>query len=135
MPAKAKRKIKRKTASKSLHTERFPGEGKAYRSARDKLLRAEIDLRKGVEEVAAMRRKLPAGGVVPQDYEFEEGGPDPGDAHTVRRVKLSELFRTGKGGLVVYSYMYGPKMEKPCPMCTAMLDSLDGAAPHAMQRI
>jgi predicted dithiol-disulfide oxidoreductase (DUF899 family) len=135
MPAKAKPKIKRKTASKSLHTERFPGEGKAYRSARDKLLRAEIDLRKRVEEVATMRRKLPPGGAVPQDYEFEEGRPDPGDTHTVRRVKLSELFRPGKSALVVYSYMYGPNMEQPCPMCTAMLDSLEGAAPHATQRI
>jgi predicted dithiol-disulfide oxidoreductase (DUF899 family) len=31
--------------------------------------------------------------------------------------------------------MYGPKMAKACPMCTAMLDSLDRTAPHATQRI
>jgi predicted dithiol-disulfide oxidoreductase (DUF899 family) len=31
--------------------------------------------------------------------------------------------------------MYGPAMAKACPMCTAMLDSLNGAAPHAAQRI
>jgi predicted dithiol-disulfide oxidoreductase (DUF899 family) len=35
----------------------------------------------------------------------------------------------------VYSFMYGPNMAKACPMCTCMLDSLDGAAPHAVQRI
>jgi predicted dithiol-disulfide oxidoreductase (DUF899 family) len=142
MPAKTKRKTatqrktpSRKTASKSLHAERFPGEGKAYRSARDKLLRAEMDLRRRAEEVAAMRRKLPPGGAVPQDYEFEEGAPDLGDAGSVRRVKLSELFRPGKDSLIVYSYMYGPSMARSCPSCTSILDSLDGAVPHAAQRI
>ncbi len=131
MPAKTKAK----TALKPLHAERFPGESKVYRSARDKLLRAEMELRRRVEEVAAMRRKLPLGGAVPQDYEFEEGAADPADMRTVRRVKLSELFRSGKGSLVVYSFMYGPNMAKACPMCTCMLDSLDGTAPHAGQRI
>ena len=47
---------------------------------------------------------------------------------------MSELFRRD-ASLVVYSYMYGPAMAKPCPMCTCMLDSLDGAAPHAGQRV
>jgi predicted dithiol-disulfide oxidoreductase (DUF899 family) len=137
MPAKAKArrktasKAKRKPASKPLHTERFPGESKAYRSARDKLLKAEIELRSRIEAVAAMRRKLPPGGAVPQDYEFEEGT----DAGTVRRVRLSELFQPGKDTLVLYSFMYGPAMAKPCPMCSAMLDSLDGSAPHLSQRI
>ena len=128
-------KTKSRAASSRLHAERFPGESKEYRSARDKLLRAEMELRRHTEEVAAMRRKLPLGGVVPQDYEFEEGAADPADMHTVRRVKMSELFRPGRGSLVVYSFMYGPKMGKPCPMCTCMLDSLDRAAPHAGQRI
>jgi predicted dithiol-disulfide oxidoreductase (DUF899 family) len=50
-------------------------------------------------------------------------------------VRLSELFAPGKQSLVLYSFMYGPAMEKPCPMCTAMLDSLNGAAPHASQRV
>jgi len=122
-------------AAKPLHAERFPGESKAYRAARDKLLRAEMELRRHVEEVAAMRRELPLGGVVPQDYEFEEGAADPADVNTVRRVKLSELFGPGKGSLVVYSFMYGPDMPKACPMCTCMLDSLDRTAPHAAQRI
>ena len=53
----------------------------------------------------------------------------------MRRVKLSELFRPGNGSLVVYSFMYGPNMAKACPMCTCMLDGLDGNAPHAAQRI
>src|ERR1039458_2580462 len=135
MPTKTKVQTKAKTVSKPLHAERFPGESKAYRLARDKLLRAEMELRNHIEQVAAMRRKLPLGGVVPQDYEFEEGAPDPADTRSVRRVKLSELFRSGKGSLVVYSFMYGPNMAKACPMCTCMLDSLDATPPHAAQRI
>jgi len=129
MPANPKARRKR-SALKTLHPERFPGEGRAYRAARDKLLRAEIDLRRRTEAVAAMRRKLPPGGAVPEDYEFEEFSDS-----NARRVRLSELFAPGKDTLVVYSFMYGPNMAKACPMCTCMLDSLDGAAPHAGQRI
>ena len=103
---------------------KFPNEGKAYRTARGKLLRAELALRKRVEEVAALRRKLPAGGQVPEDYVFEsETGP----------VRMSQLFIHGDT-LVAYSFMYGPKMAKACPMCTSMLDGLDGNAHHIAQR-
>ena len=125
-------KAKRKTPSNTLHKQRFPGEGRSYRVARNALLKAEIELRRKIESVAALRRKLPQGGPVPEDYEFEEGGADP--AGDVRRVKLSELFRRD-ASLVIYSYMYGPAMAKACPMCTGILDSLDGAAPHVAQRV
>src|SRR5256885_5613904 len=102
----------------------FPNENAKYRSARDKLLKAEIDLRRQIEKVAAERRKLPPGGEVPEDYVFqsEQGS-----------VKLSELFGRGDA-LVAYSFMFGPKMAKPCPMCTAMLDGLNGNATHINQR-
>ena len=52
-----------------------------------------------------------------------------------REVRLSDLFEKGKDTLVVYSYMFGPRMAAPCPMCTSMLDSLDGSASHITQRI
>jgi predicted dithiol-disulfide oxidoreductase (DUF899 family) len=119
----------------SLHAERFPGESAEYRKARNELLQAEIELRRRVEEVAALRRRLPPGGPVAQDYEFEEGAADLDDTQTVRRVKFSELFTRANGSLAVYSFMYGPQMAKACPMCTSMLDSLNGTAPHAGQRI
>jgi predicted dithiol-disulfide oxidoreductase (DUF899 family) len=107
-----------------LHDQRFPNENPKYRAARDKLLRAEMALRKSVEAVAALRRKLPAGGEVPEDYLFEgEKG----------KVRLSQLFERGDT-LVAYSFMYGPKMERACPMCTAMLDALNGNAQHLAQR-
>src|SRR5207249_1793170 len=46
----------------TIHAKRFPGESEQYRQARDELLRAELDLRRRVEEVAALRRRLPRGG-------------------------------------------------------------------------
>jgi predicted dithiol-disulfide oxidoreductase (DUF899 family) len=101
----------------------FPNESKDYRSAREKLLEAEIKLRKQIEDVTALRRKLPPGGEVPEDYVFEtQRGP----------VRLSQLFENGNT-LVAYSFMYGPKMKEACPSCTSILDSLDGAARHLEQ--
>ncbi len=49
-------------------------------------------------------------------------------------MRFSELFGD-KQTLVVYSYMYGPKMQKPCPSCTSMLDGMDGQARHVTQRV
>jgi predicted dithiol-disulfide oxidoreductase (DUF899 family) len=102
----------------------FPNESRQYRAARDKLLKAELELRKQVEAVAAQRRRLPPGGEVPEDYLFEgENGP----------VRLSQLFERGKT-LVAYSFMYGPTMKQACPMCTSILDALNGNAQHLAQR-
>jgi len=137
--AKAKRKSGksrrvRKTSSrksaKALHDVRFPNESAAYRSARNQLLKAEIDLRRETERVAALRRKLPAGGVVPVDYAFEELGI----GGMSQRVHMSQLFGD-KDTLVLYSYMYGPSMEHPCPSCTSILDGLDGSTVHITQRV
>jgi predicted dithiol-disulfide oxidoreductase (DUF899 family) len=109
----------------------FPGEDSAYRAARNALLQEEISLRRQLERVSAQRRALPPGGVVPEDYVFEAldkaGRPGP--------LKLSELFAPGKQTTAIYSFMYGPERSRPCPGCTHMLDSLDGAARHASQRI
>jgi predicted dithiol-disulfide oxidoreductase (DUF899 family) len=117
-------------ASTAAHAVRFPNENADYRKARNGLLSAEIELRRQTERVAALRRALPLGGTPPEDYVFEEAGPNDG---AVRRVRLSELF--GKHAtLVAYSYMYGPQMEKPCPSCTSLLDGLNGQVEHIQQR-
>jgi len=118
----------------TIHAKRFPGESEQYRQARDELLRAELDLRRRVEEVAALRRRLPRGGTLPQDYAFEEGGSDLDDRDTVRTVRLSELF-ADKDVLLLYNFMFGPKMEKPCPMCSSFIDGLNANARHLEQRI
>ena len=120
---------------------RFPGESDEYRRERNRLLEAEARLRRAIEDVAAQRRALPPGGVVPNDYRFEEAS-DGGE------VRFSELLEPGKDTLVIYSFMFPrhsgdtrpgpadgetaklPLAETPCASCTSILDSLDGAAPH-----
>ena len=127
----------------------FPGESAEYRAARNRLLEQEIELRRAMEAVAAARRRLPPGGIVPQDYVFQTQGPDGGPAE----VRLSDLFAPGKNSLVIYSMMFpaprattGPARragrprccrwrQGPCPSCTAFLDQLDGAAEHAAQHV
>lgn len=109
----------------------FPNETAAYRTARNALLEEEIALRRQVERVAAMRRALPSGGVVAQDYVFE--GLDANERPAP--IKLSELFGEGKHSVALYSFMYGPERDKPCPGCTHWLDSMDGVARHASQGV
>jgi predicted dithiol-disulfide oxidoreductase (DUF899 family) len=111
----------------------FPQEPAQYRVARNRLLGREAELRRLTEAVAAERRALPPGGVVPQDYVFEEAGPDGSPA----QVRLSELFASGKDSLVIYSFMFPRALDEdlPCPSCTQFLDSFDGVAEHAAQRV
>ena len=114
----------------SPHGVRFPNESDEYRVARNELLQAELELRERIEAVAALRRRLPRGGRVKEDYLFAElvGGAR-------RPTRLSELFASDKPSLVVYSFMYGPDAEHPCPMCTCFLDGLDRYALHLTQRV
>ncbi|MBB5318430.1 DUF899 family protein [Tunturibacter empetritectus] len=91
---------------------RFPNESTEYRQARNVLLAKEIELRRHIERVAALRRALPLGGGVPEDYTFE--GHDGA-------VRLSQLFGD-KDTLVIYSMMFGPQRERACPMCTRGCD-------------
>jgi len=127
----------------------FPGESAEYRAARDRLLEQEIELRRAMEAVAAARRALPAGGVVPEDYVFQRAGVDGAAAD----VRLSQLFAPGKDSLLIYSFMFprdpgddrpGPAggesarlrlEEGPCPSCVALLDQLDGAVEHAEEHV
>jgi predicted dithiol-disulfide oxidoreductase (DUF899 family) len=114
-----------------MHELRFPGETEAYRRAREALLQAECELRLQMERVAALRRGLPLGGAVPEDYAFQEM-TEGGEVVTRR---LSELFENGKDTLVLYNLMYGPNMAKACPMCSSFLDGVDGNARHLAQRV
>ena len=56
---------------------------------------------------------------MPEDYVFDVG-PDSSEAGAVSPVKLSQLFRDKLDTLLVYSYMFGPKAQQPCPMCTCL---------------
>ena len=53
---------------------RYPNESKAYRDARDALLKDERELADKVKAVAEKRRKLPPGGELKEDYVFQGAG-------------------------------------------------------------
>ena len=124
----------------------FPSESAEYRRARNQLLGSEDALRRLSQQVAAQRRALPAGGLVPEDYVFES-------ASDGSQVRFSELFAPSKDSLVIYNMMFPrwsddpragapegetallPLVEQPCPSCTSVVDGLEGAAFHLAARI
>ncbi len=110
-------------------------ESPEYLAKREEVRLAEIELMRQRERVAELRRALPLGAVL-QDYEFLEGPAslDDGD-EPIRKVRLSELFTAPGRSLVIYQFMFGKKQTKPCPMCTAWIDSINGIAHHLTQKI
>ncbi|MBR0753425.1 DUF899 family protein [Bradyrhizobium jicamae] len=108
---------------------RYPNESAEYRAARNALLDEEIALRAHIEAVAAKRRALPIGGEIPEDYVFERISGD----QRPEKIKMSELFGR-HDTLILYSFMYGPERDLPCPGCTHLLDGIDGAARHMDRR-
>lgn len=103
----------------------FPGEDESYAKARKSLLSEEIDLRRRMTRVAEQRRQLPPGPLM-KDYRFKyANGAEQG---------LADLFGD-HDTLVSYFWMYGPERERPCPMCTNWLGSVDGNANDIKQRV
>jgi predicted dithiol-disulfide oxidoreductase (DUF899 family) len=99
---------------------RYPNESQEYREARDALLKEEQALIDHVKALAEKRRKLPLGGEIKEDYVFQRAsGGKIGE-----RVKLSQLFGD-KNSLLVYSFMFGPNWDNPCPACTSLMDGFD----------
>jgi predicted dithiol-disulfide oxidoreductase (DUF899 family) len=109
----------------ALNPIRHPNESDEYRRARQELLIEEIELRRRAERVASLRRGLPLGGEVPDDYHFV--GEDGSD------VSLADLFGEHET-LIIYSYMFGPQREAPCPMCTSLMGGFDHKIADIRQR-
>ena len=104
---------------------RWTGESAAYRAARIALLAEEIALRRQIQRAAEHRRALPPGPVA-KDYRFlDEQG---------RELGLLDLFGE-HDTLFTYFWMFGPERERPCPMCTSFVGSLDVPAPDIAQRL
>ena len=99
---------------------RYPNESNAYREARDALLKDEQELVDKVKAVAAKRRTLPLGGELKEDYAFQWAN----DGKIGQSVEFSELFGD-KDTLMLYSFMYGPNWDNPCPSCTSLMDGFD----------
>ena len=103
----------------------YPNDSAPYREARTALLAEEIELRRHIERVAAQRRALPPGGEPPDCQFKDENG---------KTVGLADLFGP-HDTLVTYFWMYGPQRERPCPMCTGFLGSIDIPARDISQRV
>ena len=105
---------------------RHPGESADFRAARQALLVEEIELKRHMERVAEQRRALPPGAVVAKNYEFvAEGG---------QTVTFEDLFGAHPT-LAVYSFMYGPQRQNPCPMCTSHMGAYDHKIADLEQRM
>jgi len=99
---------------------RYPNESREYRDARESLLKDEQELVDKVRSVAERRRNLPPGGQLKEDYVFQWAN----DGKVGKTVKFSELF-ADKNTLLLYSFMFGPSWDNPCPSCTSLVDGFD----------
>ena len=105
---------------------RVRNESPEYRRARTALLAEEIELRRHIARVAEQRRALPPGGPVTGEYRFkDEAG---------RELSFEDLFGAQQT-LGVYSYMFGPQRQTPCPMCTNLLRAWDANGADIAQRL
>lgn len=102
-----------------------PGDSPEYRKAREALLAEEIELRRHITRVNEMRRALPLGGEAPPFRFLDADGNELG---------LADMFGAHET-LFTYFWMYGPQRERPCPMCTSFLGSLDIPARDIVQRM
>lgn len=103
----------------------FPGESDDYARERTKLLAEEIEFRRHMTRLSEQRQALPPGPVIEKDYRFRD---DAG-----AEVGLIDLFGA-HDTLIAYFWMYGPQRERPCPMCTNWLGSVNGNAADVKQR-
>lgn len=99
-----------------------------YVAARDALLKEERELLAHAERVAAARRALPPGPVLPA-YTFAEGPRDLSVDGPVAETVLDEMFRDDDT-LVVYHLMFAPDAEEACPMCSMWVDGFHGVSHH-----
>jgi predicted dithiol-disulfide oxidoreductase (DUF899 family) len=122
-------------SSDVLRHTRLQNESADYIAKREELRLAELELMGHRERVADLRRRRPKGAIV-QDYIFEEGPAslEAGDTPT-RTVCLGDLFTAPDRSLVIYHFMYGKRQTNPCPMCTLLIDSLNGSAHHVAQNV
>src|SRR5260370_41874502 len=96
----------------SLSSPTFPGETAEYRRARNRLLLAEVKLRRQIEAGAEQRRGLPLGGQGKTDYLFHASSSADKDFKT---VPLSALFAPGQPTLFFYNLMFSETVRSMPP--------------------
>jgi predicted dithiol-disulfide oxidoreductase (DUF899 family) len=116
---------------------KFPNETLEYRRLRDQLLAAEIENKEARERIATLRRQLPLGGRVKEDYVFREGPADlrDNDPGSMFETRLSSLFAGGRNELIIDHMMFHPDDDEPCPMCDMWADGYNAIAPHVNDKV
>ena len=99
------------------------GTREEWQAQRNALLEREKELTHRNDELAQQRRELPW---VPieKEYRFET---DEGTK------TLAELF-DGRSQLLMYHFMFGPKYEAGCPVCSSIADNIDPNVVHLNAR-
>jgi predicted dithiol-disulfide oxidoreductase (DUF899 family) len=92
-------------------------------AARNELLEREKELTRRNDELARQRRDLPWV-PVEKEYRFET---DEGTK------TLPELFK-GRSQLLIYHFMFGPKYEAGCTVCSSIADNIDPQVVHLRAR-
>ena len=88
-----------------------------WRVAREELLAKEKQITRQLDELNALRRRLPMVRIV-KDYVFD--GPKG-------RARLLDFF-DGRQQLIVYHFMFDPKWEEGCVGCSMFADQLSHPA-------
>jgi predicted dithiol-disulfide oxidoreductase (DUF899 family) len=99
------------------------GTREEWQAARDELLQREKELTHRNDELAQLRRELPW---VPIEKEYRfatDAGPK----------SLAELF-DGRSQLLIYHFMFGPKYEAGCVVCSSIADTIDPQVVHLKAR-
>jgi predicted dithiol-disulfide oxidoreductase (DUF899 family) len=92
---------------------------KEWMAARLDLLKAEKELTRRSDALAAQRQALPWVRI-DKEYRFDsENGA----------ASLKDLFR-GRSQLLVYHFMFGPDYKAGCPSCSMIADGFEGFAVH-----
>ena len=91
--------------------------------ARIAFLAKEKELTKLRDEVARLRRELPAERVE-KTYTFDGAAG---------KFTLADLF-AGQSQLIVYHFMLGPGWPQGCPSCSFIADQFDNMRPHLLAR-
>ena len=92
-------------------------------AARNELLEREKELTHRNDELARERRELPWV-AIEKEYGFKS---DEGT------TTLPELF-DGRSQLLIYHFMFGPKYEAGCPVCSSIADNIDTNLVHLRAR-
>jgi len=95
------------------------GTHEEWLTARLELLKAEKELTRRSDELAAQRQALPWVRI-DKDYRFDT---EDGSA------RIIDLFR-GRLQLLVYHFMFGPDYDAGCTSCSSIADGFDGISGH-----